>query len=75
MSARSNSNITTSQALAIVPEGFRPNENYFLYGFFGTSYNNNSVGAYAGRISSSGEVSQGFSSMTRNVFLVGEYRY
>lgn len=73
MSARKDTDISTSEVLATVPSGFRPTENYPLYGYFYTG--GKLVVAYYGQVTTAGDIKQNLGNSIREVFLVGEYPY
>lgn len=71
LSARSNSDITTSSALAFVPTEYKPKANARLVCMVKTS--SDYVAVYSALISTTGKITQDLSASAREVLVVGEY--
>lgn len=70
VSARRPSNISSIEALATVPEPYRPRQDVVIVGFFHTS---TTPAAFYGVVHSDGRITQSLGNTIREALLIGEY--
>lgn len=61
----------TGTPISVIPEGYRPKQEYELPAFVG--FSDTSFGIYAGSVYPSGAIAQRLTSTAKSVIIVGEY--